>query len=146
MFEYYNALCDTIKGRSNTHRIGVSPVSYWPGTGEVARKNLWARQFSGEFCLHQRAVLLVAAACLFVTAALEHTKSDESLVQLALLAKSRQIGILGIATASHGMLFEIGGRELSNLDGVFRRFKTVETATGGRPPYRVSRRYVFRAE
>lgn len=78
----------------------------------------------------RRTVLLVAAACLFVAAAPEHTKSDEAAFQLASLAKSRQIGTVELATAAHGMLFETGRRELSILDDVFED-ETVETAIGG---------------
>ena len=78
----------------------------------------------------RRAIHVIAATLVFIIAAPEHAKSDEASVQFASLAKSRQIGTVELTTAAHGMLLEIGRRELFILDDVFED-ETVETAIGG---------------
>ena len=78
----------------------------------------------------RRAIHVIAATLVFIIAAPEHAKSDEASVQFASLAKSRQIGTVELATAAHGMLLEIGRRELFILDDVFED-ETVETAIEG---------------
>ena len=78
----------------------------------------------------RRAIYVIAATLVFILAAQDHAKSDEAPVQFASLAKSRQIGTVELATAAHGMLLEIGRRELFILDDVFED-ETVETAVGG---------------